>query len=91
MKLVATDTLFIQGPLRDQFGVLFTATMGVVDGVPVVTRLHGMIGINAPGQQYQDDGQIVDFYFRDIRFPATLPDWYFNARQYGAHQNDLPE
>ena len=37
--------------------------MGVVDGVPVVTRLHGTIGTNAQGQQYQDDGQIVDFYF----------------------------
>ena len=91
VKLVATDTLFIQGPQRDQFGVLFTATMGVVNGVPVVTRLHGVIGVNGQGQQYQDDGQQVDFTFTNITFPATLPEWYFNPRTYGAHQNDLPE
>ncbi len=90
-RLVATDTLFIEGPQRDHFAVLFTATIGVVDGVPVVTQLHGIVGRNAAGQQYRDDGETVDYFFRDIRFPATLPDWYFNARQYGAHQHDLPE
>lgn len=70
---------------------LFTITMGVVDGVPVVTRIHGVIGANRSGQQYRDDVQEVDFTFRDITFPKTLPDWYFNARQYGAHQNERPE
>ena len=28
------------------------------------------------GDGYNDDGREVDFYFRDISFPATLPDWY---------------
>jgi len=70
---------------------LFTITMGVVDGVPVVPRIHGVIGANGAGQQYRDDGREVDFTFREITFPKTLPDWYFNARQYGAHQNELPE
>jgi hypothetical protein len=91
VKLVATDTLFILGPQKDTFAALFTMTMGVVQGVPVVTHIHGVIGRNASGLEYQDDGKLVDFDFRDINFPATLPDWYFNARTYGAHQNDLPE
>jgi hypothetical protein len=90
-KLVATDTLFISGPMHDQFAVLFTMTMGVVDGVPVVAHIHGLIGANAQGVQYQDDGKIVDFAFSDIKFPGTLPEWYFNSRTYGAHHNDLPE
>jgi hypothetical protein len=91
LKLVATDTLFVQGPQREQYGALFTMTMGVANGVPVVTRIHGAIGTNRAGQQYQDDGQQVDFTFSNVKFPATLPEWYFNARQYGAHQNDFPE
>lgn len=89
-KLVAADRLFLTGPDNDVFADQFTITMGLVDGVPVVTQIHGIAGSDDRGREYQDDGKEVDFYFRDITFPATLPDWYFNPRQYGAHQNDYP-
>ena len=90
-KLIANDRLFLSGPYRDSYTDVFTITMGMVDGIPVVTQVHGIAGKDAKGLEYDDDGKIVDFYFKDIKFPPTLPDWYFNARQYGAHQNDLPQ
>jgi hypothetical protein len=90
-KLIADDRLFVSGGYKDDYADEFTITMGMVEGVPVVTRIHGIAGANANGLEYQDDGKVVDFFFRDIVFPATLPDWYFNPRQYGGHLNDLPQ
>ena len=81
-KLIAHDTLFVG---RDKYDTIFTITMGEVDGIPVVTSIHGVVG-----DGYAGDGKDVDFQFRDIKFPATLPDWYFNARTYGAHLRDAP-
>ncbi|MBV8354275.1 MAG: hypothetical protein JO101_03075, partial [Candidatus Eremiobacteraeota bacterium] len=86
-KLLATDKLFIEGGGRkaDVYPVVFTITMGTVDGQIVVTDLHGVVGGG-----YHDDGQTVDFQFRNITFPKSLPDWYFNARTYAQHQGDAP-
>jgi hypothetical protein len=82
-KLIATDKLFVdRGPV---YGVMFTITMGMLDGRPVVTDLHGTVG-----DGYVGDGQIVDYQFRDIAFPATLPDWYFDPHTYGQHAASLP-
>jgi hypothetical protein len=89
-KLVSADRLFVSGGYKDDYADEFTITMGMVDGVPVVTRIHGVAGADAGGLEYQDDGKVVDFFFRDIKFPVSLPDWYFNPRQYGGHLNDLP-
>ncbi len=80
-KLIATDKLFLdKGPV---YPVTFTITMGVVQGVPVVTDIHGVVGGG-----YNDDGKDVDYQFRDITFPKALPDWYFNPRQYAQHANE---
>lgn len=80
-KLIATDKLFIiGGPV---YPATFTITMGVVQGVPVVTDIHGVIGGG-----YNDDGKEVDFKFTDIAFPKSLPDWYFNPRTYAQHANE---
>ncbi len=86
-RLVATDKLFYGNGGKDDrvFGVIFTVTMGTVAGHLVVTDLHGVVG-----DGYNDDGQVVDFHFREITFPATLPSWYFDPRTYAAHQNDAP-
>lgn len=85
-KLVATDKLFITGGKRpDVYSVLFTLTLGHVDGILVVTDIHGVVG-----DDYEGDGKIVDYTFRNIKFPTTLPDWYFNARMYGGHTTDVP-
>jgi hypothetical protein len=84
-KLIATDKLFVNSGKSGIYPVTFTITMGTVQGVPVVTNLHGVVGGG-----YNDDGQIVDFQFNDITFPASLPAWYFDARSYASHQNDAP-
>ena len=80
-KLIATDKLFIdRGPV---YPVTFTITMGMVQGIPVVTSIHGVVGGG-----YHDDGKDVEFKFLDIAFPKTIPDWYFDPRAYAAHAND---
>jgi hypothetical protein len=85
-RLVATDKLFTGLKGADAvFPLTYTITMGTVQGFPVVTTVHGVVG-----GEYNGDGQEVDFRFTDVTFPATLPAWYFDARSYGAHQNDAP-
>jgi hypothetical protein len=84
-RMVATDKLFDRTNKR-VFGVVFTATLGeIAGGHLAVTDLHGVVG-----DGYNDDGREVDFHFRDITFPASLPAWYFDPRSYAAHQNDAP-
>ncbi|HEY5257158.1 MAG TPA: hypothetical protein VIJ12_02130 [Candidatus Baltobacteraceae bacterium] len=88
-KLVATDRLFLQrGPV---YGTIFTITMGSLDGTPVVTHIHGVVGKDAQGEDYIGDGKIIDYDFTDVGFPKSLPSWYFDARQYAQHQADAPE
>ncbi|MBV9440044.1 MAG: hypothetical protein JOZ24_08655 [Candidatus Eremiobacteraeota bacterium] len=84
-KLYATDKLFVEGSEHRVYPTGFTITMGNVAGYPVVTGIHGVVGGG-----YNDDGQIVDFTYKDIAFPQALPDWYFNPRTYAAHQTDAP-
>jgi hypothetical protein len=80
-KLVATDKLFIEkGPT---YGVKFTILMGAVDGHPVVTDIHGEVGDN-----YDGDGKNVDYHFRDIKFPDSLPAWYFDPKTYHSHPEE---
>jgi hypothetical protein len=82
-KLIATDKLFVdRGPV---YPVTFTITMGNVQGYPVVTSLHGVVGGG-----YNDDGKDVEFVFSDVTFPTTLPEWYFDARQYAQHVAQAP-
>ncbi|MDB5027372.1 MAG: hypothetical protein JWO66_1061 [Candidatus Eremiobacteraeota bacterium] len=80
-KLIATDKLFIEKGAT--YPATFTITMGVVQGVPVVVDIHGVIGGG-----YTGDGQDVDFKFTDIAFPKSLPDWYFDPRSYARHANE---
>lgn len=82
-KLVATDRLFLS--TSEIYGVIFTVTMGTIDGRLVVTDAHGKVVDN-----YVGDGEVVDFHFKDIKFPGSLPDWYFDAHAYGSHENEAP-
>lgn len=85
-KLVVTDRLFdiSERPPRI-YSATFTLSVATLQGFPVVTDIHGIIGDN-----YVGDGKEVDFHFRDIAFPAELPQWYFEPRQYGAHTAEMP-
>jgi len=82
-RVVATDRLYIDG--GPSYGVIFTVDLQMLQGRPVVTRIHGVVG-----DGYDGDGQVVDYWFNDIRFPATLPDWYFDPRDYTAHLAEKP-
>jgi hypothetical protein len=82
-KLVATDKLFVE---HDRvYGVTFTIVLATLEGHPVVSDIHGKVGDN-----YSGDGEDVDFHFRDVAFPPSLPAWYFDPRSYAAHQLDAP-
>lgn len=83
-KLVATDKLFILGT-SDVYGVTFTISFAMLEGVPVVTTIHGVVG-----DGYSGDGSTIDYTFRDVSFPKTLPDWYFDSRQYAQHEAQEP-
>src|SRR5271156_1376853 len=83
-KVVATDKLFILGT-NDVYGVTFTISLDMFGGIPVVTAIHGVVG-----DGYSGDGATVDYTFTDISFPATLPAWYFDPKQYAAHRPDAP-
>jgi hypothetical protein len=87
-RIKSHDRLFVSGGPHgtDIYGVIFDIKIAMLQGVPVVTDIHGIVGDN-----YTGDGQVVDFTFRNISFPQTLPDWYFDARTYAQHQNDLPK
>jgi len=82
-KLMATDKLFVEG--GPVYPVMFTIYFSTLEGVPIITKLHGVVG-----GDYDGDGKTVDFDFTDIVFPQQLPDWYFNARDYAQHQDDAP-
>jgi len=82
-KLTATDKLFLDHV--EVHPQLFTITMGMLDGRPIVTAIHGITT-----DDYTGDGREVDYHFKDIEFPSSLPDWYFDAHSYAAHANDAP-
>ncbi len=82
-KVVATDRLYLDD--GTSFGVIFTVDLQMLQGRPVVTRIHGVVG-----DGYNGDDQTVDYWFNDIRFPASLPEWYFDPRDYAAH-TDTPD
>ncbi len=85
-KFTATDRLFVTGDGATKiYPVLFTCTMGRVDGYPVITHIEGRVGGG-----YEDDGKHVTYNYKKIRFPKSLPSWYFNARNYGSHLDDAP-
>lgn len=84
-KLIATDILFILGT-KDQYPMLFTYYFSTLAGMPIITKLHGVVGGG-----YDGDEQTVDIAFKDVVFPADLPSWYFDARSWGQHKDQWPD
>ncbi|HWT05016.1 MAG TPA: hypothetical protein VN224_04595 [Xanthomonadales bacterium] len=64
--------------LEEEFDVRFTPGPA---GLPLITSIHGQTKY----AQFE-----TDYTFRDVTFPAELPAWYFEPRQYGAHRPDAP-
>jgi hypothetical protein len=96
-KVIAHDRLFVQGD--DVYPVIFTYTLGYLDGYVVITHLDGIVlpivrkdRSGTIGEKtYTGDGQKVTYDYQDITFPGSLPSWYFDPRTYAQHQDDAPE
>ncbi len=86
-KVLATDRFEFceSGHSCEIYPTLFTITIGRIDGVPVVTHVHGVVEGG-----YNGDDQIVEYSFEDVAFPQSLPNWYFDAAQYASHVNEAP-
>jgi hypothetical protein len=87
-RVVAHDRLYAAGrvtPLR------FEIDFGTNQGVPVITAIRGETDYTALDSRVRDEPlHEVTYQFKDIRFPAELPAWYFQPEQYGAHRSELP-
>ncbi|HZT12282.1 MAG TPA: hypothetical protein VFA29_05755 [Candidatus Baltobacteraceae bacterium] len=96
-KIVAHDRLFVEGD--DVYPVIFTYTLGYLDGYVVITHLDGIVEPIVRKERsgeinekvYTGDGQKVTFDYEDITFPQSLPSWYFDPRSYAQHQAEAPE
>jgi hypothetical protein len=91
-KIIAHDRLFTDD--QGVFPVTFTYTLGYLQGVLVITKLHGIVEprLEKDGTQtvYDGDGRTVDFDFNDISFPSSLPPWYFDPRDYAQNKDQAP-
>jgi len=78
------ELFIIGGPVYEQ---LDTVNLSMLNGIPVITDIH------APAVFDPDNGDVseVDYEFRDVGFPASLPAWYFDPAVYGAHRTDVPD
>ena len=63
---------------EDEFDVRFTPGPA---GLPIIASIHGQTKY-APYE--------TDYTFKEVSFPATLPDWYFTPKLYGQHKADAP-
>ena len=84
-RIVAHDRLFVEGDKNSPYPTTFTIDFGNVQGHPVMTKIHGVVTGG-----YSGDGQKVDYTFTNITFPSSLPNWYFDPRDYASHLNDAP-
>ncbi len=65
-----------QHSIADEFDITFSER----DGLPLITAIHGIA----------ENGHETDYTYKDIEFPSTLPDWYFDPKTYGNHRTEMP-
>jgi len=88
-EVVATDKLYEEDSGRHVYAMLFTVTLGWMNGMPIVTHIHGT-------PTYQQDADYlgrdatVDYDFTDITLPNGLPEWYFDPRSYAQNVANAP-
>lgn len=87
-EVVATDKLYDEDS-HHVYPMMFTVTMGMLAGMPVVTHIHGTPTYESDADYLGRDAT-VDYDFTDIAFPASLPQWYFEPRSYATHVDDAP-
>jgi hypothetical protein len=63
--------------IDDEFDARFTLR----EGLPLLATIHGQTRY----AQFE-----TDYAYSDVTFPASLPDWYFDPKSYGAHTAEAP-
>jgi hypothetical protein len=81
-QVVARDRLYFFGSATS-YPETFTIDLQMLGGRPALKTIHGRTSEGFDSE--------VTYNYRDILFPATLPDWYFAPATYGAHVADAPE
>ncbi len=80
-RALVRDHLYLSpggAALDEEFDVRFTPGPG---DLPLITSIHGGT---------RDGAFETEYTFEDVRFPASLPDWYFTPKLYGLHRADAP-
>jgi hypothetical protein len=89
-EVVATDKLYDdEDSGRHIYPMLFTVTLDWMNNMPVVTHIHGTPTYQTDSEYLGRDAT-VDYDFNDITFPASLPEWYFDPRDYAQNQANAP-
>jgi hypothetical protein len=94
-RVIAHDRMFIDGtshvyPMRVDY------SLGYLDGYVVITHVDADVlpAADSDASSFEvdtGDSPKLTMDFTDISFPASLPDWYFNPREYGQNQANAPE
>lgn len=95
-RVIAHDRMFLDNGII--YPMKITYTLGYLDGYVVITHLDGIVlpRKEASGQEIADfgdwtgDADSLSIDFKDITFPASLPAWYFDAREYAQHEAQAP-
>ena len=99
-KVIAHDRMFVEQ--GHTYPMKVTYSLGYLDGYVVITHIDATV---LPRQERvgNEFSEINDFSnetgdedsltidFKDITFPSSLPDWYFDPRQYGSHLAEAPQ
>jgi hypothetical protein len=98
-KVIAHDRMFVEQ--GHTYPMKVTYTLGYLAGYVVITHIDAVVlpRQERVGNEYQDisdfgdetgDADSLTIDFKDITFPQSLPAWYFDPKQYGAHLADAP-
>ena len=75
---------------RYVYPMLFTVSLSWMHSMPIVTQhIHGTPTYEKDADYLGRDAT-VDYDFKDIVFPDSLPDWYFDPRDYAQNVDNAP-
>ncbi len=93
-KVIAHDRMFIDGTSHI-YPMRIVYTLGYLQDYVVITHFDGtVLPAKDPDASFESDtgdSPNVSIEFKDISFPSTLPDWYFNPREYAQNKQNAPE
>lgn len=98
-KVIAHDRMFVEQ--GHTYPMKVTYSLGYLDGYVVITHIEAVVlpRQERVGGEYQEiadfgsetgDADSLTIDFKDITFPKSLPEWYFDPGQYGKHLADAP-